>query len=256
MRIPMIRRTSLLLGLVVPACLLQAFSPIAPIRRSDRVAEVPDGILLEVGLAGLEPIPLAFEADCDFFVVYRFVIGADSHPTRISSVAGEGWIKDRRAALAGISKWMLFGLTPETGYELILGWEHGWGYQCLSLMGDQMNFSVTFPSGGFPGRERIRIGLPVDYRIIEPWALQANASFSIVSHFQTSEELHPTLSTLLAGKMFVDQEVLKACLARSILSGLQSGRPYVLVLYWRHATGFTRLSLLGGQMSLSLRLLN
>ena len=150
MNIPMIRRTLLLLGLMVPACLLQAFSPIAPIRRSDQVAEVPDGILLEVGLAGLEPIPLAFEADCDFFVVYRFVIGADSRPTRISSVAGEGWIKDRKAALAGISKWTLFGLTPETGYELILGWEHGWGYQCLIFDGRSNELLRYFPLRGVP----------------------------------------------------------------------------------------------------------
>lgn len=59
---------------------------------------------------------------------------------------------------------------------------------------------------------------------------------------------------MVGDKRLDDPDAAKACLARWILSGLLPNSKYLLVLNWEHIKGYTTLTLIGDEMSLSVRL--
>ncbi|HSA94542.1 MAG TPA: hypothetical protein VLJ16_00730 [Acidobacteriota bacterium] len=243
----------ILLGLLLQARTLSAFPTIGSESRPRDAVEDTGGLLIEARFDGFLPLPLAVEANAHFPIIYHFEIGADSHPVRIRPFVGEGWLEDRKAAVACLSKWTLLGLDPEDNYVLILEWEHGRGYNFMSLMGDRMSLSIGFPYEALTVHDRFRIRPPFDATLIEPVFLQANASFRIVSQFMAGEDPRPEHVTVLAGEMSVDQNVLKAHLAKAALEGLGPDDFYVLSLDWLHGRGFSRLSLVGSRISLLVR---
>ena len=103
-----------------------------------------DKVKIDMSLDGFGIREIYFQMNASFSIVYEFEIGADSHPTRIYSLAGEKFI-DTKAAKAGLAKWTFFGLAPKNKYVLVLNWEHNRGYTSMTIHGDQMSLSFRLP---------------------------------------------------------------------------------------------------------------
>jgi hypothetical protein len=112
-----------------------------------------------------------------------------------------------------------------------------------------------FPSdlvGG--GIDKLKIDLSLDPFRIKPLYFQTNSSFSIVCQFEIGKDSHPTDIRLISGGRFIDPNVAKEGVAKWTFVGLEPNKKYNLVLKWVHNWGYTSLSILGDEMSLSVRL--
>lgn len=104
------------------------------------------------------------------------------------------------------------------------------------------------------GADKLRIELMLEGFKVRPVYFQAHVSFSIVYQFMIGTDSHPTYIDLLTGGECIDTKAAEAGLAKWTFAGLEAGKKYVLVLNWEHMRGFVSMSILGDQMSLSVRL--
>ncbi len=101
---------------------------------------------------------------------------------------------------------------------------------------------------------KLKIELTLEGFKVEPLWVDINAAFSIVYQFDIGEDSRPIHILLLAGERHIDPKAAAACLAKWSFSGLLPKKKYILILNWEHIKGYTSMSILGDEMSLSVRL--
>jgi hypothetical protein len=104
----------------------------------------------------------------------------------------------------------------------------------------------------YVGKHRFEIAL--DGFEVRPHWVQGNASFSIIFQFNVGDDSHPADIYLVLGEEQIDVDAAKACLAKWTLSGLLPNKKYFLLLNWEHVKGYTMLTIIGEQMSLTIKL--
>ena len=111
---------------------------------SDLVGGGIDKLKIDFSLDPFRVKPIYVQTNSSFSIVCEFVIGKDSHPTDIYIISGERFV-DPTSAKAGLAKWAFVGLEPNKKYNLVLRWEHNWGYILLSILGDEMSLLIRLP---------------------------------------------------------------------------------------------------------------
>lgn len=116
---------------------------------------------------------------------------------------------------------------------------------------ERFQFPADLVGGGI---DKLEIDLSLDPFRVKPIYVQTNSSFSIVCEFVIGKNSHPTDINIISGERFVDPNGAKAGLAKWTFVGLEPNKKYNLVLRWAHNWGYVSLSILGDEMSLSIRL--
>ena len=105
--------------------------------------------------------------------------------------------------------------------------------------------------------DKLKIELSLDGFRLKPLWFQVNASFDVIYQFWIGDSFRPVRIRPLAGEEALeDPKAAQAGLAAWTFAGLKDGWLYTLVLTWKHNFGWTKLSIVGDQMNLTVRLRN